>query len=64
MAKTEKPDAVTATVPEQQYSKQQLMASKKYAHRRDLIGALLVDGKTYPIGEVDTLIKNYDERTM
>lgn len=64
MAKNEKPEVVTAEVLEQQYSKQQLMTSKKYAHRRDLIGALLVDGRTYPIGEVDTLIKNYDERKM
>ena len=46
------------------YSKQQLLTSQKYRHRRDLIGALLVDGKTYSITEVDALIKNYDEGKM
>ena len=61
MATQNKPVEVTA---EAEFSKAQLMTSNKYAHRRDLIGALLVDGKTYSISKVDTLIKNYDERKM
>lgn len=64
MVKNEKPDVAMAEALEQQYSKRQLMESKKYAHRRDLLGALLMDGIPYPIGEVDTLIQNYDERKM
>ena len=40
------------------------MTSHRYAHRRDLIGALLVDGKTYTIKGVDKLIKDYDEKEM
>lgn len=64
MAKTAKNEKLGEVMAEQQYSKQQLITSKKYAHRRDLIGALLVDGKTYPIGEVDTLIEKYNERKI
>ena len=37
------PDAGAAS-----YTKDQLLRSKKYAARRDLLGALLEDGKTYP----------------
>jgi len=55
-------EATAAAEPE--FSKQQLLASQRYRHRRDLIGALLVDGKTYPITKVDALIKDYDERKM
>lgn len=64
MANMKKSDALMTKASEQPYSKQQLMASQKYAHRRDLIAALLEDGKTYPLAEVDTLIKNYNERKM
>lgn len=41
------------------YSKAQLAASQKYANRRDLISALLDDGKTYTLDEVDTLIEKF-----
>lgn len=46
--------AVAAT-----YKKEQLAASKKYANRRDLIMALLEDGKPYTLSEVDGLIEKY-----
>lgn len=39
--------------------RQQLVASQRYAHRRDLIGALLEDGKTYTLNEVDALIEKF-----
>lgn len=51
MAKTEKAAAV--------YSKEQLAASKKYATKRDIISALLENGKTYTLDEVDALIEKY-----
>lgn len=41
------------------YTKDQLAASKKYANRRDLIRALLEDGKTYTLDEVDSLINTF-----
>jgi len=61
MSKNKEPAEVKAG-PEPEFSKQQLLTSQKYCHRRDLIGALLVDGKTYTISKVDALIKNYDEQ--
>lgn len=47
----------TATVP--QFTKAQLMASNKYASRKDLIGALLDDKETYTTEQVDELIEKY-----
>ena len=41
------------------YKKEQLVASKRYANRRDLIRALLEDGKAYTLNEVDGLIEQY-----
>ena len=64
---TKTTDEVKAAAPaaaEPEYSKQQLLTSNRFAHRRDLIGALLVDGKTYTIKGVDRLIKDYDEKEM
>jgi len=41
------------------YTKEQLAASKRYANRRDLIRALLEDGKAYTLKEADALIEKY-----
>lgn len=48
---------VTTAVPT--FTRAQLMASNKYASRKDLIGALLDDTKTYTTAEVDALIEKY-----
>lgn len=50
MAKTQTTEANAAA-----FTKAQLVASQRYVHRRDLIGALLEDGKTYTLNEVDIL---------
>ena len=50
MAKTQTTEANAAA-----FTKAQLVASQRYVHRRDLIGALLEDGKTYTLNEVDAL---------
>ena len=42
-----------------EYTKAQLLASKRYANRRDLINALLADDKTYTTDKVDALIEKY-----
>ena len=47
----------TAAVPH--FTKVQLMASNKYASRKDLIGALLDDNKDYTTAQVDELIEKY-----
>lgn len=54
MAKTENKAEQAAA-----FTKAQLTASKKYANRRDIISALLDDGKTYTLDEVDALIDKY-----
>ena len=41
------------------HSKEQLLGSQRYAKRRDLLGALLEDGKRYTIEDVDTVIENF-----
>lgn len=54
--------AVTDTktsVKEQKFTKQQLYESRRYAKRRDLVEALLDDGKQYSVKEVDSLIESY-----
>ena len=47
----------TAAVP--RFTKAQLMASNKYANRKDLIGALLDDNTEYTTAQVDELIEKY-----
>lgn len=41
------------------FSKAQILASAKYRVRRDLVDALLDDGKKYTIKEVDELINKF-----
>lgn len=41
------------------FSKEQLIRSARFARRRDLLSALLKDGKLYSIEEVETAIEHY-----
>lgn len=41
------------------YTKQQILASKRFAKRRDLVGALLNDDELYTVNQVDTAIAHY-----
>lgn len=50
---------VTEKTAEAVFTKEQLAGSKRYAARRDLILALLDDGKTYTLNEADGLIEKY-----
>lgn len=58
MAKTE-----TGAAAEKQatptFTKEQLVASKRYATRRDLVSVLLEDGKQYTFDEVDKKIEDF-----
>lgn len=58
MAQSKTPNTEQATGAAT-YTKEQLAASKRYANRRDLIRALLEDGKAYALKEVDALIEQY-----
>ncbi len=53
MAKTTVAESAT------RFSKEQLLRSQRYAKRRDLLGALLDDGKRYTLKEVDAAIDNF-----
>lgn len=52
-------EAVAATL--QTFTKEQLVKSKKYVHRRDALNALLEDNKLYSFAEVDGILKQFDE---
>ncbi len=41
------------------FTKQQLTESKRYKKKRDLLEALLENGKTYTIAQVDKIIGDY-----
>lgn len=51
--------ATEATAVAPCFTKEQLLASKKYASRKDLIGALLASDKTYTTDTVDAQIEKY-----
>lgn len=46
---------------QQTYTKEQLVAAKKFETRRDLLGAMLEDQKQYSIGDVEDLISKYEK---
>ncbi len=41
------------------YAKEQLIASQRYADKRDLLEALLDDDKKYSLSDVDSKIEKY-----
>ena len=41
------------------YSKEQILASKKYENRRDILGVLLKDGEEYELEKVDSLLEKF-----
>ncbi|MEG6615388.1 hypothetical protein V6C27_02950 [Peptococcaceae bacterium 1198_IL3148] len=43
------------------YTKHQLVKSKKYANYRDALNAILADGETYTLIQVDNALKQFYE---
>lgn len=43
----------------QKFKKEQIITSARYGNQRDLVEALLTDGKTYSIADVDNMIEKY-----
>ena len=41
------------------YTREKLLTFEKYANWRDLLSALLVDGETYTVDQVDGLIAKF-----
>lgn len=46
-------------IKENIFTKKQLILSKKYGDRKDLLNVILEDNKSYSIKEVDKLIDNF-----
>jgi hypothetical protein len=41
------------------FTKEQILASKKYSNRRDILGAILSSDKTYTLEQVDSLLEKF-----
>ena len=52
-------EEIKVVMDDNKYSKQQILKSKKYSDKQDLINALLKDDTQYSISEVDELINNF-----
>ena len=59
MVKKVNSEAVEVEIPSSTFSKEQLLKSQRYHERRDLLTALLKDGKQYSHVEVQTLIDKF-----
>ncbi len=46
------------------FTKGQILASSKYRARRDLLDALLEDGREYTLEETDAAVKRFMERKV
>lgn len=58
--KVEEAPAVEAAAPEEKaFSKAQLLTSKRYAKRIDLLSALLAVDKQYTTAQVDALVESF-----
>lgn len=51
-------------VEKMKFTKQQILEAKKYANRKDLVGALLEEGKKYSLSEVDSAISDFMKRKV
>ena len=49
----------TAAQPAVRFSKEQLITSKRFAHRRDLLRAVLKDNARYSIKEAERAMEEY-----
>lgn len=41
------------------YSKEQIIASKKYSNRKDILSVLLKDDEEYTFSRIDEIIENF-----
>ncbi len=59
-AKKPRPDAVkTGTHAPPIFSRAKLLKIRRYANRRDLLSAVLEDGRMYTLDQADALIRDF-----
>ena len=46
------------------YSKEQIIASKKYSNRKDILNVLLKDDEEYSFSKIDEIIENFMNREV
>lgn len=44
-----------------EFSKEQLVKSRRYVHRRDALNALLEGDRVYSFAQVEEILKNFDK---
>ena len=59
-----KKEQVDKKVEPMKFEKEQILSSKKYSNRKDIINVLLEDGEQYSIEEVAKLISDYSKRKV
>ncbi|MBI4858493.1 MAG: hypothetical protein HY818_17290, partial [Acetobacterium woodii] len=52
------------TEVEPAFDKEQILNSARYQERVDIVGALLVSGKSYTLSEVDGLIEDFNKKEI
>jgi hypothetical protein len=55
----EKESKVEVKKQETMFTKEQILASKRYSNRRDALGAILADGESYTFEKVDVLLDKF-----
>lgn len=56
--------SLTEKKEEAAYSKEQLIMSKKYKDRKDMLSALLEEDKQYTIKQAEEIMENYKKRRV
>lgn len=54
-----KTDESEPTVEVDCFSKEQILSSNKYIHRKDVVNVVLNDGQSYSLKDVDELIEKF-----
>ena len=52
-------EEIKVVMDDNKYSKQQILKSKKYSDKQDLINALLKDNSQYTLSQVDKIINDF-----
>lgn len=54
----------TEKIEEATYNKEQLLSSKKYKDRKDMLSALLEEDTCYTIKQVEAILEGYQKRRV